>query len=154
MTEFLKIALGTFAATLGYSLIYNTKNKDILFAAAGGTVTGLLFSVAKSYISNIFFLYFICALFAAVYSEVFARIRKTPANVFLFPGIIPLVPGGSLYYTLLYAIGKSEKTLEKGGETLLAALGIAFGTVVVSVVVKTVSGRKNTVKTNTIQAFK
>ena len=149
MKELIITLVATFAATLGYSTVFNIQKKDIFFAALGGMLTELCFIISGNYTDNIFLLNFLSALFAAAYSEFFARIRKTPANVFLFPGIIPLVPGGSLYYALLYAI-RANKTLfeEKATDTLLAALGISFGIVVISVAVKAFFGKIKTHKKN------
>ena len=149
MKELIITLVATFVATLGYSIVFNIQKKDIFFASLGGMLTELCFIAAGNYTDNAFLLNFLSALFAAVYSELFARIRKTPANVFLFPCIIPLVPGGSLYYALLYAIRNNKPLFEqKATDTILAALGISFGIVVVSVAVKAFFGKIKTHKYN------
>ena len=40
------------------------------------------------------------AILITIYSEIWARILKTPATTVLMPTVIPLIPGGSLYYAM------------------------------------------------------
>ena len=40
------------------------------------------------------------AILITIYSEIWARILKTPSTVILMPTVIPLIPGGSLYYAM------------------------------------------------------
>ena len=42
--------------------------------------------------------FFIATIVVAVCAEIFARIHKTPATLFLIIGIIPMVPGGGVYH--------------------------------------------------------
>ncbi|MBQ1965266.1 MAG: threonine/serine exporter family protein, partial [Clostridia bacterium] len=39
----------------------------------------------------------------SVYAGIMARVLKTPATTFITTSLIPLIPGGSLYYTMAYA---------------------------------------------------
>lgn len=62
---------------------------------------------------------------------------KAPANIFMIPGIIPLLPGGALYYTMSALIGGDMDTVMlKGKETGLMALGIVVGILVASELVR------------------
>ena len=65
--------------------------------------------------------------------EIFARVEKTPTTTFLAPGVIPLVPGGGLYYSMNYAM-KEEWPLfaETALNTLELAAFIAIGIIVVT----------------------
>ena len=66
--------------------------------------------------------------FAVIYAEVLARSLKTPATLFVVPAILPLVPGGSLYYTMEIAVhNRMEAARSFGQQTLVAALAIAAG---------------------------
>ena len=68
-----------------------------------------------------------------LWSETLARVRKAPANIFLIPGIIPLLPGGALYYTMNALIsGDVATVIQKGQETGLVALGIVGGILIAS----------------------
>ncbi len=77
----------------------------------------------------------VAGFFCTLYAEWMARICKTPATVFLIPGLIPLVPGGSLYYAMAYLVEKnSELALENGLKTVYTCLGLSVGIVLISVI--------------------
>ena len=57
-----------------------------------------------------------------------AKVLKTPATLFVIPAIIPLVPGGSLFYTMSCAVhGDLENARLYGTRTGECALAIAAG---------------------------
>ena len=47
---------------------------------------------------------FFASLAVAFLSQVFARLQKTPVNVFLVAGILPTVPGAAVYRSVYYFI--------------------------------------------------
>ena len=60
--------------------------------------------------------------------EDMARVEKAPATVFYIPALIPLVPGGSLYYAMSYAVRSDWDMVGRyGSATFYCALGIACG---------------------------
>jgi uncharacterized membrane protein YjjB (DUF3815 family) len=80
---------------------------------------------------------------ATAYSEIFARILKTPKTAFIFPAIVPMVPGGSLYYTMSHIIsGNMDEALRYATSTLSMAIALAFGIVVVILWVKVIKRYK------------
>ncbi|MDK2810897.1 MAG: hypothetical protein PWR27_1606, partial [Petroclostridium sp.] len=59
-------------------------------------------------------------------SEFFARQFKMPVTIFLTSGIIPLVPGAGLYYTMLELVQNNyAAAISKGVETIFIAGSIA-----------------------------
>ena len=77
--------------------------------------------------SNIF-----CGVMATaalvVYSEIMARVLKTPANIILIPSIVPLLPGQQLYYTMQSVIeGDLRSAYTFGVPVLQNILGIGVG---------------------------
>ncbi len=129
MTDVLIQLSGALCGSFGFALLCNHKGANIAIASLGGALTWGIYLLGGIWLENLFLLNLIAACFAAVYSEFMARIRKT--------SIITLVPGGSLYYTLLYIIA-DDKTLSAAYalDTLLCAAGIAVGIVIVSVAIK------------------
>lgn len=56
--------------------------------------------------------------------------------MFIIPGMIPLVPGSSLYYTMSNLISSNqEMALSKFVDTILVIVGLAFGIAAGSIVV-------------------
>ena len=77
---------------------------------------------------------------AAALSEIFARLYKTPATVFLIIGIIPLVPGGGIYYAMEHAInGETDLFLDVLFHTLGLAGSLAVGVLLVSSTVRLIN---------------
>ena len=76
---------------------------------------------------------FIASFVIAVYSEVMARVRKCPAIGYLVLGLIPLIPGASLYYTMNYAVrGNMAMFSIQGMKTIELAGLMAAGVLLVS----------------------
>lgn len=133
--------LSALCGSFGFALIFGLRGKSVFYATIGGMLTWGVYLIGASFGENLFLWNLVAAAFADFYSEIMARVCKMPSTSFLAPSIIPLVPGGSLYYTLLYLIGKEEqKSSTAGVNTLLTAGGIAVGVVLVSVIVRYVSG--------------
>ena len=114
---------------LGFSLLFNVRKELLPAASFGGLLVWGVYIMADWFFTGGVFLPSVCAAAcASVYAEAMARIEKAPATVFYIPALIPLVPGGSLYYTMSYAIrGDWEMVSLCGSDTLYCALGIAVG---------------------------
>ena len=107
----------------------------ILSAAATGAVAWLVYLSLPGFTDVT--RYLLATIVAAALAEIFARIYKTPATVFLIIGIIPLVPGGGIYYTMEALInGDLPLFVRNGMETVASAGAIAVGCSLVSSVAR------------------
>ena len=87
--------------------------------------------------------YFVATIAVSILAEVLARLLKAPATIFLVIGIIPLVPGGGLYYTMDYLInGNFAMFTSKGLQTAAAAGASAAGASMVTSIVRMLNWRK------------
>jgi uncharacterized membrane protein YjjB (DUF3815 family) len=102
---------------------------------AGGALTGLVSAFGYAAVSGPLhgpeaLAAGIGALFASVAAEVLARLQRVTAVVFLIPGLIPLVPGVTIYRAML---GLVQGQYARGGSQAVVALlwagAIAFGIV-------------------------
>ena len=92
---------------------------------------------------SVIFQNLMAAVSVAIFSEIMARVFKTPSTVFLIVGILPMVPGGGIYYTMEYCIqGNMPMFLEKLVSTLGVAGAIAVGVSLVSSVVRIITANK------------
>ncbi|MCD7796971.1 MAG: threonine/serine exporter family protein [Clostridiales bacterium] len=72
-----------------------------------------------------------------IYCELTARILEIPVTVILMPSTIPLLPGSTIYYTMLYAVkSDTDKMLEYVKATISAGLGIALGATVSTIIIR------------------
>ena len=100
------------------------------------------------FISEDLFIANMLAAFAtAGFAEICARIGKAPSTIFLLPGCIALVPGGSLYKAMR---GLLLKDYDEFAAQLLVtgkvAIAIGGGIIAVSIIRYFVSKLKKTIK--------
>lgn len=124
-----------FTGSFGFAILFRTKRERLFFTALGGGITWCIYLFCREYVSNYFACNLIAAIGAALYGELMAGYFKTPPVVFRVPAMVPLVPGGSLYYTLSAALTRNQNLfIEKGMETIIIAFAISVGIVIVNLV--------------------
>ena len=80
---------------------------------------------------------FVATIVVSALAELLARLLKAPATIFLVIGIIPLVPGGGLYYTMDYLLDKNFPMFSQVGlQTASTAAAIAVGASMVTSMVR------------------
>lgn len=127
--------LSGFIGILGFAVLFNIRGKRFVFAGLGGLLSWLMFVLLSRMIPSEPVNYFLVAVLISLYAEVLARVLKTPTTTFITISLIPLIPGGSLYYTMAYAFDSNmELFLEKGLATLSLASALALGIIVVTTV--------------------
>lgn len=123
----------SFIATLAFSVLFNIKGKNTWLAALGGGLSWFFYILALKYTVSHPLAFFYASVTVAIYSEIMARVRKCPVTIFIICGILPLVPGGGMYYTMLASVeGDVTKSLSTGLSTLTIAGAIAVGVILVS----------------------
>ena len=130
LNELLQI-LCAFIGSLSFGILFNIRKWRLVFAGIGGLFSWALFIVLSKFILNEPINYFIVALIISIYAEIMARVLKTPTTTFITTSLIPLIPGGSLYYTMAYAFeSNSEMFASKALYTLELASALALGIIV------------------------
>ena len=120
--------IASFVGSAAFAVIFKTRPKHIPWAALGGTITYFIYYIIEFSFSSLFAAAFFASVVSALYSEFCARIFRAPTTIFLIPCAIPIVPGGSLYYTMFNLISKDvDPALMYFSNTLSVAIGIAGG---------------------------
>jgi len=123
-----------FIGCIAFSLVYKAKLKRLIFCGIGASCTWLVYALTSYVLTNFLIISMIAAAFATLFAEIFARITKAPTTIYLIPCILPLVPGGSLYYaTSALVNGQEEQFASFGQRTFYTSLGISIGIIVVSI---------------------
>lgn len=117
-------ALACLLGCYGFSVLFNIHGRGGLLCAAGGMTTWLIFLLCRYLFGNDLIAYFFSTVFAAVFSEVMARVRKYPAISYLVVSIFPLIPGASAYYTMNYAVRGQMDAFAQQGLYTAAIAGI------------------------------
>ena len=72
-------------------------------------------------------------MFAALYAETMAMRQKMPSTVFLYPAIIPLIPGDLLYNTAVnLLLQDTPQMLDNAKNCALSLAGMSIGFVLIS----------------------
>ncbi|MBO5463404.1 MAG: threonine/serine exporter family protein [Clostridia bacterium] len=121
----IKIIAGVIS-TVGFAIIFRLKPSHWVFAAVDGLVACVCYFAFTVLIGGVFWPNALAALLTAFLTEIFARICKAPSTVFLLPGCIALVPGGTLYYTMSNFLSENYS---EASEYLLVTVevGVAIG---------------------------
>lgn len=133
--ELMMPCLYAFLACIAFSIVYHVSWKRIPLTCLGGAL-GWLVYLLLDFPSDVP-KYFIATVVISVYSEIMARICKVPVTLFLTTAVLPLVPGGGMYYTMEYCVrGETSLFVETGLHTLALAGAIALGIMTVSSLVR------------------
>lgn len=130
----------SFFGTLGFGFLFNIRGKKLFWAALGGMLSWALFLALGLFIENEAIRYFIVSVCSTSYAEIMARVLKTPASTFSITVLIPLVPGGAMYYTTTYVLsGANDLFIDKAIYTLELSVALSLGIVLVTAIAKYVS---------------
>lgn len=134
--EFIRLVLSGFVGTVGFTLLFRSNKKRVLISSVGGAITCIIYAISCHFFDSGLIQNLFPALAATVYAEIMARVTKAPATPILACSIIPLVPGGKLYYTTYYFVmGENELFRESLGALLSIAGGLAVGIILISAIV-------------------
>lgn len=138
-TEIIQIATGLIGS-FGFALLFNIRGKRLAATALGGFLSWFLFVLLGKVIENEVINYFLVAALVSLYAEIMARILKTPTTTFITASLVPLIPGGSLYYTMAYAFRNNQNLFfEKAVYTLQLGGALALGIIVTTAVVNLIN---------------
>lgn len=115
-------------ATAAFAMLFNLRGKDLPLAAVGGAIGWTLAAPLQAETGSQALAYCVASIAVGIWSEIVAAVQKRPAAVYIACGIIPLVPGGGMFYTMLeYVRGNNMNGLATAFATLQAAGAIAVG---------------------------
>lgn len=127
-----------FLGSLGYCFLANirVRNHMLLLASLGGALCWGVY-LFFGFLRNDILQAFLATVVLAFYAELMARIFKSPATIYLIMGLIPLVPGGGIYYTMEYCInGDMMEFMREGVHTFGIAGALALGILLVTAVIR------------------
>ena len=137
MTEaIIQILMGTLG-TLGFNILFHIRGRKLVLATLGGTISWSVFLAFAPVLPGEATRYFLSAAVITVYSEILARLEKTPTTTFLVPSAVPLIPGSALYYTMNFALNRQWTDFAaKALYTLELAASLALGIIAVTTVLR------------------
>ena len=124
--------VAAFVGTVGFSVLFGAPRRFYLYcglAGMAGWAVYLIVAAGHSVVGAAFF----AALTVAAISHVMARLCRCPVTVFLICGIIPLVPGGGIFWTAYYIVTEQLRMAAATGFVALkVTIAIAGGIILAS----------------------
>ncbi len=80
-----------------FTMLLEIPKKYALGCCIAGGVNWWVYLITMEHLNSSMTAAFFASMAVAFFSQVFARIQKTPVNVFLVAGILPTVPGAGIY---------------------------------------------------------
>ena len=128
-SQYVLPCLCAFAGCIVFTLVFNIHGPGKLIAGCGGALGWLVYLLAGKTILAGFF----AAMAISLFSEVMARIRRCPVTGYQLVALLPLVPGGGIYYAMGYCLeGDTEQFLSALLGTLGMAAALAVGVILAS----------------------
>ena len=125
----------SFAVSLFTGVTFRIAPKDLLLAGMGGAISRIMLIFLTSFMNRPLIYTFIAAMVAALYAEFLATSRKDPSTYFVYPAILPMIPGGAFYYMIMGVYGADRAMLSSYlMECTLTLVGMSIGFVVSSIV--------------------
>lgn len=133
MNQDILCIIASFFGSLSFSVLYNTRGWRLLIPSIGGAAFWAIHLCLLHIYHNEYLGFFLMAILITIYSEIWARILKTPATTVLMPTVIPFIPGGALYYATSAALQMDFATFaEKSRAVLGMAAALAAGIMIVT----------------------
>ncbi|MBP3370885.1 MAG: threonine/serine exporter family protein [Clostridia bacterium] len=126
--------ISSLVGTVGFAFMFKLTPSKLWITGICGVATYVLYELTLRLGANELIAAFTASAFLALFSEICARRLRTPTNIFLFTGCIPIVPGGALYYTMYHLLSLNiDKALDYFKLTGQILLGMALGLSLASV---------------------
>lgn len=135
MKEYILQTLMAALGSLGFAALFNVHGKRMILFFIGGALDWAVYLLCVHNGLNTFIGLFLATSTAAFASEILARIIHTPVLILLVPMLVPLIPGGSLYYSMDAMIrGERDNCLTHGSAAITAAGAICLGIICVTTI--------------------
>lgn len=125
----------SFMASVGFGVVFRIPPKDLWLAGLGGALSRFAVIMLPGVMPGRFAYMTLAASVAALYAEILATKRKQPSTYFVYPAIIPLIPGDLFFYAVsgIY-IGEKSWIEVNGVNCLISLAGLTMGFVLASTI--------------------
>ncbi|QSX05131.1 threonine/serine exporter family protein [Sedimentibacter sp. zth1] len=120
-----------FIATWFFALVMQAPRKSLVFSALIADIGYLIYIICVNNNYELFG-FFLGTLVISLLGEICARKIKMPATIFIFPAVVPIVPGIGLYETMLKFVQNDiDQAIYLGIRTIfnIGAMAIAIALV-------------------------
>lgn len=120
--------LAALLGSLGFGTLYNLHGRKLAFASLGGLLAWSVYLIVNQFTPSPYPCALVSSVTLTLYSELMARVHKTPVTIFLVTSAIPLIPGAGLYRAVsALMLQNAEGAAQHGTYTLLFAASMSAG---------------------------
>ena len=131
--------IGAFFAAIVLSILFEIPKRHIVWDGVTGAL-GWLTYLLLAKVGGVVIAVFAASMVISLCSNILARVQKAPSTAFLIPGMLPLVPGVSIYRGVYYMItNDTAKSSHYIIEALQIAAMLAFGMLVMETIFRIIS---------------
>ena len=135
-------AAAMFVGCCGFCILFNVHGRGLVLCIIGGAAAWMVYLLCGALGCDVYAANLFAAVFAALYAEIMARVRKCPATPYLVIATIPMLPGAGVYYTMSLGLeGSMMASVAKGLQTIGIAGSLAVGILLVSTVFRLIGRR-------------
>lgn len=134
MTENIIIVIVSFFCSIGFAVVFGIRPRELLLAGLGGALTRAVLLVFMTLTPSRLLFTFLASVVGTLYAHILARVKNFPITKFMYPALIPIIPGDLLYYTMTSLVSNSPDVGANALSLFRALLGLAAGTMLVPIV--------------------
>ncbi|NEW63298.1 threonine/serine exporter [Granulicatella sp. zg-ZJ] len=135
MMSLIVAIISSFVAVYAGAIMINAPKKFLIPAGIGGLICWIAYFLLlpiTGMLAN-----FYASLLVALYSQLMARVYKTPVTMFFIPGFLPIVPGLAIFRCVYFYIsGNAIKFNQYLSETIQIATLIALAIFIIDALFK------------------
>lgn len=124
------IVIVSFFCSVGFGIVFRIRPKVLWLAGLGGALTRTVLLCAIGCTDNRLLYTFLASLAGTAYAHLLSRRLHIPITKFMYPALVPIIPGDMLYYTAVCMVSVSPELSAYAGNLVQSLLGLALGTMV------------------------
>ena len=131
-----------FIGGLGFAIVFGVRRRYLPYIAVNAGLSWAVYLLVDSLLGA-FAANVVSAAFCSLVAAALAPRLRVPKIVLQMPATVPMIPGGSLYYTMFYLFsGDGANAGRYLLSTAKAIFGMAVGFAIVSVCLQTMEERR------------
>lgn len=127
------IVIVSFFCSVGFGIVFRIRPRELWLAGLGGALTRTVLLCAMAVTENRLLFTFLAALAGTFYAHILARRLHIPITKFMYPALVPIIPGDMLYNTTVCMLSVSPEFSAYMGKLILSLLGLALGSMVMPI---------------------
>ncbi|EGV09052.1 MULTISPECIES: threonine/serine exporter family protein [unclassified Parvimonas] len=125
-------------SSIAFSIFFIVPKKAIIYCTITGTISWIVYYFCSKHLGNSVS-NLIASVVVGLFAEYFSVKLKMPSTVFMYIGIVMLVPGYRMYHTMEYfAKNQYLLALDSGISTVAHAGSIAIGVLISAIFSKSI----------------